>query len=139
MAHVHIAIADGPLEDSRPALAEGAGAVITFLGIVRSDESGAPIEGLDYTAYEPMASRVLEHLAREAVSRFGVLAAHVEHSRGFVSTGACSFRLTIAGAHRREALDAMDWFIERMKQDAPIWKRAVSAPIAAPALGTVQQ
>jgi molybdopterin synthase catalytic subunit len=41
--------------------------------------------------------------------------------------GAASFRLLVRAAHRREALDAADAYIERMKRDVPIWKTAVPA------------
>jgi len=112
--------------DEPTQVGDAAGAVVTFLGVVRGEEGGTLIAGLEYSVYEPMATRVLEHLARETIERFGVLRVNVEHSQGLVPTGQCSFGLTISGAHRRETLDAMDWYIERMKQDAPIWKRAVA-------------
>jgi molybdopterin synthase catalytic subunit len=87
-------------------------------------EDGCLIAGLRYEMYDPMAERVLASLAHEAIEQFGVKEIRVEHSRGFVGAGERSFRLEIASAHRREALDAMDWYIDRMKRDAPIWKSA---------------
>ena len=129
MESTRVAVLTGPLrprEDESTPVGDAAGAVVTFLGVVRGEEGGTPIAGLEYSAYEPMATHVLEHLACETIERFGVLRVDVEHSRGLVPTGQCSFRLTISGAHRRETLDTMDWYIERMKQDAPIWKRAVA-------------
>lgn len=134
MHGVRVVITTGPLRqcEAEPTRDGDAGAVVTFLGVVRGDEDGGRIDGLEYTVYEPMAGRVLEQLAHEALERFGVIAVDVEHSRGFVPVGACSFRLLVAGAHRREALDAMDWFIEQMKLKAPIWKRAAPQPLAHP-------
>lgn len=133
MDRVRVTIIDGPIDtagvpESRDC---GCGAVVTFLGVVRGDESGTPIDALEYTTYDPMAERVLDTLARDAVERFGVRAVFVEHSRGRVGTGECSFRLVVAGAHRRETLDATDWFIERMKRDAPIWKKPIPAVVSA--------
>ena len=126
---IEIHIVQGPLEpipaDWRPA---GAGAVVWFEGIVRPAEEGQPIAGLDYQAYQPMASRTLEQLARELLAQHALEQIVVEHSQGQVPAGKCSFRLRIASRHRKAAIMAMDQFIDRMKQDVPIWKSPVPAP-----------
>lgn len=101
------------------------GAVVVFEGIVRGEEEGRAIRGLLYEAYEPMAGRMLRELGEAMVREHGVRAIDVEHSRGEVAVGACSFRLTVCSAHRAGALRAMDAFIDRMKRDVPIWKTAV--------------
>jgi molybdopterin synthase catalytic subunit len=103
----------------------GAGAVISFEGRVRPLEDGRTIAALDYEIYEPMARQMLARLAEELVARFGLLALRVEHSYGRVEVGRCSFRLQVAAAHRQEALAAMACFIDRLKEDVPIWKTAV--------------
>ena len=48
----------------------------------------------------------------------------VAHSVGWVPVGECSFRLEVAAPHRQEAMLAMGEFINRLKQDVPIWKQA---------------
>jgi molybdopterin synthase catalytic subunit len=121
---ITIAIIDGPLPAAVPHRSHGAGAVVIFEGVVRPEEAGAAIAALDYQTYEPMAQRELQRLAAETLEKHGLLAIHVEHSRGQVPAGEISFRLTIASAHRKAALAAMDEFIDRMKQDVPIWKAA---------------
>lgn len=123
---VRVSITDGPL--GPPPVVEHdarAGALLRFEGIVRDEEAGSPIAGLDYEVYEPMARRMLEHLGEEVRIRHGVKTVIVEHSRGRVRVGECSFRLTILAAHRTEALAATGEFIDRLKRDVPIWKRAV--------------
>ncbi|MCC6581732.1 MAG: molybdenum cofactor biosynthesis protein MoaE [Phycisphaeraceae bacterium] len=122
---ITVRIHDGPLAAAERWSVEGAGAVVCFDGIVRPTEAGQPIAGLSYETYDPMAERELARLALEAIERFGLLAVKVEHSRGQVDHGACSFRLRIASSHRKEALAAADWFIDRMKQQVPIWKKPV--------------
>ncbi len=133
MASVDVRILDGPINriDPETGVDLDSGAVIVFNGVVRRDEQGEQLDALEYTTYDPMAERVLRALAEEAVERFGVRRVDVRHSRGRVDVGKCSFQLRVAGAHRRETLDAMDWFIEEMKRTAPIWKRPVAAPRAA--------
>lgn len=115
----------GPLLDAEPSLVPGAGAVVTFEGVVRPGEGNGVIEALEYEVYEPMTGRELERLAGEVYEAYDLLAIRVEHSMGRVAVGRVSFRLRLAAAHRREALDAMDAFITRMKRDVPIWKNPV--------------
>ncbi len=127
--HVRITICNGPLEASagqnatgESNLPGGTGAAVCFEGIVRPMEAGTAITGLDYEVYDPMATQQIEALATELITTHGLLGVEVEHSRGHVPAGACSFRLRIFAAHRKEALAAMDEFIDRMKRDVPIWK-----------------
>lgn len=102
-----------------------AGAVVVFEGIVRGDEAGRRIAGLHYQLYDPMAERELMRLADNIVEQFGLLAVTVMHSRGLVPVGQCSFKLMVAAHHRKPALAAMDWFIDALKRDVPIWKHPI--------------
>ncbi|MCC7409767.1 MAG: molybdenum cofactor biosynthesis protein MoaE [Phycisphaeraceae bacterium] len=133
--NIHVSITDGSLPPSSARRDYDAGAVLYFEGVVRPTEDGQPLEALDYEVYEPMARRTLAQLAEQAGQRFKLLSVEVEHSRGKVSAGACSFRLCVASSHRAEAIEATAWFIDRMKQDVPIWKRpirAVAREVASP-------
>lgn len=124
--NVQVYLADGPLGAARPDWkTDGAGAVLCFEGIVRPMEDDRSIVALDYEAYEPMAGKMLSQIADELVRRFGLISLCVEHSRGRVEVGHCSFRLRIAARHRKEGLDAMGAFIDRLKEDVPIWKSPV--------------
>lgn len=123
---VAVSIVDGPLGAIPPApLADNAGALLCFEGIVRPIENGRPIAALDYEAYQPMAENQLRRLAEEMVTRHGLLRVCVEHSRGRVGAGECSFRIRVASRHRPEALRAVEEFIDRMKRDVPLWKTPV--------------
>lgn len=133
--NVSVSILDGPLPPWRAREAgAGVGAVVVFEGIVRAEEGGGVIGALDYEAYEPMAGMELTRLAREVLERHGLSDVVVEHSRGRVPVGACSFRLVVTAAHRKEAMAAADEFIDRLKRDVPIWKKPVwqTAPPAQP-------
>ena len=119
-------ILDGPLPAAQPsALCPGAGALLVFEGLVRELEAERQITALNYLTYEPMAQMQLESLAADTACRHGLLGIQALHSRGRIPVGACSFRLTIAARHRKEALAAMDEFIDRLKRDVPIWKSPV--------------
>ncbi len=128
---VLISISQGPLSSERllasysASAAHAVGATVVFEGIVRANEQDRIIRALSYEAYEPMATNSLTQLANDILSKHTLIAITVEHSRGEVATGQRSFRLAIDSAHRKEALAAMDEFIDRMKRDVPIWKTAI--------------
>lgn len=110
------------------------GATLRFEGVVRRaerDPAAADVErallALDYQTYDPMAQRGLEALAVSVAERHGLKSIVALHSRGRVGVGEVSFVLIVESAHRAEALAAMADFIDRLKQDVPIWKRAVWA------------
>jgi molybdopterin synthase catalytic subunit len=125
---ISIAITDGPLAPLPHTSTEPhAGAVVIFEGIVRGLEDGRPLHALDYEVYSTMAHTALRELASEIATNHGLLALHVQHSCGLVPVGTCSFRLVVQAPHRKEALAAVDEFIDRMKRDVPIWKRPVWA------------
>lgn len=133
-------IVDGPLPAFPPGTIAprrvgAVGAVVVFDGIVRGSEvdgdRSTEIEAIDYEIYEPMASREMGRLGANLLVECGVDAINIWHSRGRVPVGATSFRLIVMAAHRKEALQAMDRFIDRMKADVPIWKRAVRSNAAA--------
>ncbi len=132
MPAIAVQVCEGPLKaEVAPCFQEGVGAVVDFAGLVRPLEDGQTIVALDYEVYEPMASRVLEDLARQMIETHGIAGISVVHSRGRIAVGECSFRLRIAAPHRQEALAAMAEFIDRMKRDAPIWKQACPLRILA--------
>jgi len=135
---VRIHISDGPLpahpEPRNESIDCGAaGALVCFEGIVRELEQGHRVVALDYEVYEPMATRELQRLAEELARSAGLLALSVEHSRGRVPVGKCAFRLRVASQHRAAALHAVAAFIDRLKQDVPIWKHPVYAEGSEPA------
>ncbi len=119
---VSVSVVDGPLGPAGPWATAGAGALLCFEGVVRPTEDGRALVALVYEAYEPMAQRELDALARKIVEQHGVLAVEVEHSRGRVPVDRTAFRLRVASLHREEGLTAAEEFIDRMKRDVPIWK-----------------
>ena len=121
--NVHVSISTGPLPPAQTHAAPGAGAIVVFEGVVRAREGDREIEAIHYETYEPMAQNTLAALGEELCARHELLEMRIEHSRGRVAVGECSFRLTVVSSHRKEALSAMDEFIDRMKRDVPIWKR----------------
>ncbi|MCC7373098.1 MAG: molybdenum cofactor biosynthesis protein MoaE [Verrucomicrobiales bacterium] len=103
-----------------------AGAAITFLGIVRGDELGKPVAGLDYEAFVPMAEAQF-HKLFDAIQRQWPMIESVRliHRYGKVLAGEPSLWIEITAPHRPEAFAACQWLIDEMKRVVPIWKHAV--------------
>ncbi|MCW5755567.1 MAG: molybdenum cofactor biosynthesis protein MoaE [Phycisphaeraceae bacterium] len=120
---IEITLVQGCLLPEPPHRPPEAGAVITFEGVIRPLEDHRSITAIEYEAYRPMADHQLDLLARATADRFHLTSILVRHSMGVVAVGACAFRLIIAAPHRAPALEAAAWFIDRLKQDVPIWKR----------------
>ena len=99
------------------------GAVVVFDGIVRNQTRGRKTLYLDYEAYEEMAARQMDELARQARSQFGVRHATIVHRLGRLQIGESSVLIVVASAHRGQAFDACRWLIDTLKTKVPIWKK----------------
>ena len=99
------------------------GATSLFLGTVRDVNDGRAVTGMEYTAYDAMASRELAKIAAEAEAQFAGVALAIEHRVGTLALGDVSVAIAAAHAHRRAALDATRFVIEALKKRVPIWKR----------------
>lgn len=97
------------------------GAVVAFAGCVRAAEEGRPLEALEYEAYASMAARQLEALLAEARRTWAVRAA-ARHRIGVVPAGEAAVVIACSAPHRREAFEAAQFLLERLKRDVPIWK-----------------
>jgi MoaE-MoaD fusion protein len=96
-----------------------AGAVVTFQGVTRE------VERLEYEAYAEMAEERLATIAAEAVERHGLCAAAVEHRVGEVPLSEPSVIVAASAAHRGEAFAGAREIIDRVKAEAPIWKKEI--------------
>jgi len=100
------------------------GAVVTFIGVVRADQDKRHvIRALCYEAYPQMAEALIHQLIHEATTRWALRGAQVQHRLGLVEVGHISVVVAVAAQHRAAAYAASQFLIERIKRDAPIWKR----------------
>jgi molybdopterin synthase catalytic subunit len=101
----------------------GRGAVVVFLGTVRDHHQGRKVAGLAYSAYRPMAAAVLRRIAADLEAAGEDLRAAIVHRLGEVPVGEPSVVVAIASPHRAAAYEASRTALERLKAEAPIWKR----------------
>ncbi len=117
---LHVRITDEPLAlDPLLALVRDprAGALVTFMGVTRE------VSQLDYEAYAAMAERKLAEIVAEAVRRHGLCAAAAEHRVGIVPLSEPSVAVAVSAPHRAEAFAGAKEIIDRLKAQAPIWKK----------------
>jgi molybdopterin converting factor subunit 1 len=95
------------------------GAIVTFQGTTRD------VDRLDYEAYEPMAEEKIAAILADVMARHEIEGAAAEHRTGAVSRGEPSVIVAVAAAHRGPAFAAAREAIDRIKAEAPIWKREV--------------
>ena len=96
-----------------------AGAVVTFSGVTRD------VERLEYEAYTEMAEERMRAIAADALETHGLCAAAVEHRVGDVPLSEPSVIVAVSAPHRSEAFAAAREIIDRMKAEAPIWKKEI--------------
>ncbi|MBS1565763.1 MAG: molybdenum cofactor biosynthesis protein MoaE [Bacteroidetes bacterium] len=111
-----------------PALLEeahhpGAGAVVLFSGETRDHSHGRTVTHLDYEAQESMANKMIGEIVNEALVKWSLKLAIAVHRTGRVAVGETAVVVITAAAHRREAYAANRYIIDRVKHEAPIWKR----------------
>ena len=99
---------------------EGVGAIASFTGIVRGDGG---LIALTLEHYPAMTEAALRALADEAVARWTLAGVVLHHRVGRLTPGDPIVLVACASAHRRDALDACAFLIDRLKTDAPFWKR----------------
>ena len=108
------------------ASSEEVGAILIFLGVVRGVSRGRKVLRLEYEAHPELAPEVLTRLVREARERHGVLDAVIEHKVGTADVGEPVMCIAVASRHRREGFSALRELVERVKHEAPIWKKEVT-------------
>jgi molybdopterin synthase catalytic subunit len=122
---LRITLSPAPIVPPPPTAVPGAGACAEFSGLVRGEEDGAPIRGLVYEAYQPMAETVLRRQLEALIEEHGLLAAEVTHRTGPVLVGETAIHVALWARHRAPAFAALSAFMDRLKQDVPIWKTEV--------------
>jgi molybdopterin synthase catalytic subunit len=103
------------------------GALVTFTGICRGEEAGAPIAALVLEHYPGMAEAEIERHVEEAKKRWPLLGVRIAHRVGRVTPGETIVLVAAASAHREAAFAAAEFLMDYLKTRAPFWKKVESA------------
>jgi molybdopterin synthase catalytic subunit len=107
---------------TQEAASDSCGALVSFLGTVRSTNEGRPVDGIEYSAYEEMAEKEMRSILGEAAAKFVIHNGVIEHRIGELEVGDISIAIVVAHPHRHHAMDALRYIIDQTKARAPIWK-----------------
>lgn len=100
----------------------GAGAAVTFTGLVRSRPDD-PVASLTLECYPELAEAQIGKAIAEAVVRFGLLRARVIHRYGRLAPGEPIVQVMTLAPHRQAAFDGAEFLMDYLKTDAPFWKQ----------------
>lgn len=101
---------------------DGAGAAVTFTGVVRSKPDD-PITSLTLECYPDLAINQLTTIVAAATTRFGLLAATVIHRYGTLGPGEPIVQVMTLSPHRDAAFKGAQFLMDYLKTDAPFWKQ----------------
>lgn len=111
---------------AKHSLKKDIGAHSIFLGQVRNDIiEGREVKGIDYTAYTEMAEEALYTIREWAFSKYQLNCMHIYHSLGRVAAGEICLFVFTSSKHRRDAIDACNEVVERIKKEVPVWGKEV--------------
>lgn len=104
---------------------QGAGAIVTFCGIVRNNDIGT-LRQMQIEHYPGMTERALQAIATDAATRWNMTGAKIIHRFGLLSPGDTIMMVATASAHRADAFAAADFLMDYLKSRAPFWKKEIT-------------
>src|SRR5258708_39453877 len=99
------------------------GALVTFTGICRGEENGAPIAALTLEHYPAMAEAEIARQVEAAQARWSLLGLRIIHRFGRIEPGAEIVLVVTASSHRHDAFAAAAFLMDYLKTRAPFWKQ----------------
>lgn len=103
----------------------GAGAIVSFTGIVRDTEG--QLAAMEIEHYAGMTERALETILAQAMNRWSLADALVIHRFGRLNVGAPIMMVATAARHRADAFAAAEFLMDYLKSRAPFWKKEITA------------
>ncbi len=100
-----------------------AGALVSFVGLVRDFSNDGKIENIYLEHYPGMTEKALDKIIHEATARWNLLGARVIHRIGTLRPNDQIVLVATAAQHRGEAFAACEFIIDYLKTAAPFWKK----------------
>ncbi|EEW24623.1 molybdenum cofactor biosynthesis protein MoaE [Rhodobacter ferrooxidans] len=101
--------------------ASGAGAIVTFTGLVRNSAAG-DLLAMQIEHYPGMTETAIAAMMDQAQARWSLIDALVIHRHGRLLPGDVIMMVATAAAHRAEAFAAAEFLMDYLKSRAPFWK-----------------
>ncbi len=104
---------------------KGAGAIVTFTGLVR--DNGGALTAMEIEHYPGMTERAIAAMMDQAVARWSLADALVIHRYGTLTANEPIMMVATAAPHRADAFAAAEFLMDYLKSRAPFWKKEISA------------
>jgi molybdopterin synthase catalytic subunit len=99
------------------------GGIGIFVGTVRNHSGGKRVSQLEYSAYVPMAEKLMAGIEEEMRHTWVLHRVALVHRTGLLNVGDVAVVTAVSSAHRNEAFDACRYAIDKIKSVVPIWKK----------------
>ncbi len=99
---------------------EDAGAIASFIGLVRSQKGS--VDKLRLESYPGVTEQGIEQAVAQAKNRWPLTAVLVIHRIGTMGVGEPIVLVATASKHRRSAFQSCDFLMDYLKTDAVFWK-----------------
>ena len=97
-----------------------------FLGQIREDSiNDKKVWSIEFTAYQEMALEKSHEIREEIIAKYGLTCAHIYHSLGNINVGEICLFVFTSAPHRKEAIDACDEMVDRIKKEVPLWGKEI--------------
>ena len=100
-----------------------AGAVVLFSGESRNHNEGKAVKYLEYEAHETLANKIIDEIIDTAKNKWELHDVFCVHRTGKVDICQSAVVIITLSSHRDEAYTASRYIIDRLKHEAPIWKK----------------
>jgi molybdopterin synthase catalytic subunit len=128
MININIEILSVPLDIGECVnwvMAPESGGIDVFIGTVRNATKGKEVIRLEFEAYEKMAKKEMEKIAKAVMQKWPVNKMLIHHRTGSLEVGEIPVIIAVAAAHRAAAFDACRYAIDTLKETVPIWKKEI--------------
>lgn len=130
---IHKVFIDGPIHPGfiteaigKHSTKKNIGAHSLFLGQVRNDKIGEEeVAAIEYTTYHEMAEEKFYEIREDAFSKYSLICMHIYHSLGMVRAGEINLFVFVSSKHRKDAIDACEEIVERIKKEVPVWGKEI--------------
>ncbi len=126
---IHCRLADSAFDPAAElsafaAEASGCGAMASFSGIARPvSKQGEVVVEMLLESHPTLTLASMEEIADQANARFDIASLRIVHRHGSITPGEAIVFVAATSKHRRAALQAVDYMMDRLKTEAVFWKR----------------
>ena len=99
------------------------GAATSFVGTMRDFNEGDDVSAMFLEHYPGMTEKALEKICAQAMDDYPILDCLILHRVGEIKPNDSIVLVAAWSAHRGAAFDASRMLIEKLKTDAPFWKK----------------